>query len=503
MSGAGRGPLVLSGTMGVGKSAVGRRLAKLLGWRFVEADEATARHLGSPAAADALEAHGERWFRRAEAEVVPGLLRGRTVVALGGGSASVEAVSRALEGRDVARLTASMEEIERRVGDGAGRPLWPRRRELARERAAGPGVPVDTSGLTPGAVAGRVLRTLFGGPPRALGRTGRVSIGWGAVSAPVAGPRVDLVEERLGALSADLPPGALATLPVRGGEAAKSLRGVERFLAEFEAAGLDRDGSVLALGGGALTDAVGVAAGLYLRGVALHLVPSSLLGMCDASIGGKYAVNAGRLKNRAGLFRMPDSVRLDPTLLAGLPRREVKSGIAEVVKASWLDPAARERLAPFLPGMGEGRLAALEKGVQVAARMKMRIVAEDPEERKGRRALLNFGHTLGHALEAASRPRPRHGEAVAVGMLAVARWSEATGRAVAGTAAALEGDLRAAGVVPRLPAAYDRGDVLEAMARDKKRAGGRTLVVVPLEPGRLGLEEMEQIPADDWLATVG
>lgn len=499
------GPILLDGFMGTGKSVVARRLGRLLGWRVVETDRLAARELGAPSVAQALAEQGEEPFREAEGRALERAWGPRRVIPLGGGASQTPALRRRLATGSTVVLTAPMEELERRVGpDGGGRPLWRQRRRLAAARLPGVGKEVPTAGLGPGAVAGRVLRTLFAGPLRPLADGGRVVVGWGALGHAVPEPSwLAVADRRLSSLAKELSPGAAAVSLVSGRDRAKSLVAVGRLLEALGAADIKRDGALVALGGGTTTDLAGVAAGLHLRGIALHLVPSTLLGMADAALGGKFAVNARGAKNQAGLYKRPDSVRLDTTLLAGLPRAEVRSGLGEVVKTSWLEPELRERMAPLLPAMAKGRLPALDQGVRLCARAKMKVVASDRLDTKGRRALLNYGHTLGHALESAARPRPRHGEAVALGMLAVARWAEQTSRAAKGTAQALEEDLALAGL-PTSPErlAWAPEEVAAAAVSDKKRREGRCQVVYPAAPGELRVEWLAEPPVAAWLETL-
>jgi 3-dehydroquinate synthase len=214
---------------------------------------------------------------------------------------------------------------------------------------------------------------------------------------------------------------------IPAGEASKSLAGAERLYRAARDARLGRDGAVLAFGGGVVGDLAGFVAATWQRGIDFVLVPTTLLAQVDSAVGGKVAVNVGGIKNSVGAFHQPRLVLADTDLLGTLPRRELASGLAEVVKYGMIADAglfARlEREAPELLAGHPGRLARI---VADCCRIKARIVAGDERE-TGVRALLNYGHTIGHALEAASGGRLRHGEAVALGMRGAARLSVALG----------------------------------------------------------------------------
>ena len=219
---------------------------------------------------------------------------------------------------------------------------------------------------------------------------------------------------------------SLDRLVLPGGEAVKGWEAVERVVLAALAQGVRRDGFLAAVGGGAVTDAVGFAAAVYLRGVSWMAVPTTLLGQVDAAIGGKTAIDLAAGKNLVGAFHPPALVMADPRWLDTLPAREWRSGLGEVVKAALLLGGEAWRQATALPAPPAGR-AALAALAEAASRFKVRVVASDPEERgrDGGRSLLNLGHTLGHAVEAAAGMGPlAHGEAVGVGLLAACFLSE-------------------------------------------------------------------------------
>lgn len=258
-------------------------------------------------------------------------------------------------------------------------------------------------------------------------------------------------------------------LALPGGEAAKTLAGLERVIGALVAEGLDRQGVVVAFGGGTILDVAGFAAAVYLRGIPWVAVPTTLLAQVDAAHGGKTAIDHPAAKNLVGAFHPPAEVLCDTDLLRTLPAREVRSGLAEVVKHAvigapgLLDRAGRDDPATF---------------VEEAAAVKLAIVARDPRER-GERRLLNLGHTLGHAYERASGYALSHGEAVALGLRAACRI--AARHCGFREGAAVEAALDRCGLPSRgsLPFEVLSG----ALAHDKKRAGRSLVWVLPVALG--------------------
>ncbi|HVD52111.1 MAG TPA: 3-dehydroquinate synthase, partial [Candidatus Udaeobacter sp.] len=210
--------------------------------------------------------------------------------------------------------------------------------------------------------------------------------------------------------------GAVA-IRVPGGERGKRLSVAARLWDALAREGIGRDGGIVALGGGSVGDVAGFVAATYLRGIRVAQVPTTLLGMADASIGGKTAIDIAAGKNLVGAFHSPDAVFADLAVLATLPARQVSSGLAEVTKCAFI--ADRESVAQLdrsLENVRAGDLGAILAAVTIAAEVKGGIVSQDPRE-SGLRELLNFGHTMGHAYEASSGYRVTHGEAVAIGMV--------------------------------------------------------------------------------------
>lgn len=277
-----------------------------------------------------------------------------------------------------------------------------------------------------------------------------------------------------------LPSGPLASRHVVGrGEDFKTLATVERLCGEFAAAGITRNDLVIGVGGGMVTDVAGFAAASWHRGVRVIHVATSLVGMIDAAIGGKTGVNIPAGKNLVGSFWQPSGVICDTNHLASLPEREQRCGRGEMAKYH------------FLTG---DDLLALDLDARVArcVAIKAGIVGQDERE-SGRRAVLNYGHTLGHALEIATEFRLAHGEAVAIGMMFAAHLARQLGRIEdARVSAHRKVIVEAYGLSVEVPAGVSRDRLLELMARDKKAVDGLTFVL----DGPRGIETVSDVPRD-------
>ena len=269
-------------------------------------------------------------------------------------------------------------------------------------------------------------------------------------------------------------------LPIETSESRKTLETVEgicRWLVEQNAS---RSALLLAVGGGITTDMAGFAASLSKRGIRYANLPTTLLAQVDAAIGGKTGVNLDGYKNMLGAFRMPEVTFISADVLRTLPQRELRSGLAELLKTFLLaDAEAYETV--LLRGV-------TQELILKAARIKEEIVGRDPFE-KGERAKLNLGHTFGHAIEHASAGSIPHGEAVAMGIILAARLGESLGISTIGLAHKLEADFQKAGLPTECP--YPLDTLKDAMAKDKKAlGGGKVKFVVPVAPGEVVFHEM-------------
>lgn len=269
------------------------------------------------------------------------------------------------------------------------------------------------------------------------------------------------------------------TVVLPDGEAAKSLVHLERIVDAAAAAGIGRDGTLIALGGGSIGDVAGFAAGMYHRGIGYIQVPTTLLAQVDSAVGGKTAVNLRAGKNLIGVFHQPRRVIADISTLGTLPGRELRSGLAEVAKYALIDGDEMvDWLAARMADLLAGDSASLSAAVVKCCRIKARIVAADETDR-GPRALLNFGHTFGHALETLYEGRLLHGEAVALGCVLAVRMSQSLGWIGQGAAARAVALFAAAGLPTTLPAPVPEAEaILAQMGRDKKAADGRIHLVL-------------------------
>jgi 3-dehydroquinate synthase len=268
------------------------------------------------------------------------------------------------------------------------------------------------------------------------------------------------------------------------GESTKSYQHLADLCDRLLAAGIERRDRIIAFGGGVIGDLAGFAAAILRRGVDFIQIPTSLLAQVDSSVGGKTGINSGHGKNLIGAFHQPLTVITDTSLLSSLPRRELAAGYAEVAKYGLLgDTAFFEWLEETSPLIMRGTPDAVIRAVRISCEAKARIVAEDETE-TGVRALLNLGHTFGHALEAATGYSQRllHGEAVAIGMVQAFRFSERLGLCSPGTAERVAAHLKSAGLP--VHASQIPGDLpppatlLEIMRQDKKAQGGKLTFIL-------------------------
>ncbi len=545
--------IVLVGLSGSGKSATARVLAERLGWELIDTDDEITKR-GGQTPAQLIVDRGEPAFREIEASIVEESAKRAPAVIATGGGAFGNARNRRLLGEQgyICYLDATPPELARRVrqsADGVERPLLgedleARLYELDRERRpyynhADLWVPVQvaaTEDETPGEGAAiRILRAWATNGVEALRQERRLErlaadaparvpaaiIDTGDQRTPiwVAAGELNRLAERLEQLNlngtvylisdADVMEAhgervagvldkagiAGASYVVPAGEASKSLRVAEelyRWLAEQRA---ERGDTIVALGGGVVGDLAGYVAATYLRGMPFVQLPTSVLAMNDAAIGGKAAVDLAAGKNLVGAFHQPRAVLADIDTLATMPRRALLEGFAEVIKhALILDPellAVLEQNANELTS-GSPDLDLLTEVTVRSVRLKALVVSSDPEER-GLRAILNYGHTIGHAIEAVTGySEYLHGEAVAIGMTGAARISERMGL-IDEDVVARQADLLRAFGLPLQASGLASSAVMDAMLLDKKVRGGRPRFVLLQGIGRAAVsDEVEE-----------
>lgn len=272
------------------------------------------------------------------------------------------------------------------------------------------------------------------------------------------------------------------------GESIKTLQTIEGIYRRFLEAGIDRSTFVLGIGGGIVTDITGFAASTYMRGLRFGFIPTTLLGQVDAAIGGKNGVNIGGYKNMAGTFTQPEFVICDPALLATLPDREFRAGLAEIIKTAVIADAelfARLETVDFAQLRRDKNL--LAEVIRAAVRVKVEIVARDERE-AGERRKLNLGHTLAHAIEKSSG-RMNHGEAVAVGIRLIAEAAVKADLLAAADCERIAALLKKSGFELEAPVEMKR--MLKEVAKDKKNKDGQLRIVFPTAIGDCTVQTLQ------------
>ncbi|MFW6056106.1 MAG: 3-dehydroquinate synthase [Chloroflexota bacterium] len=271
------------------------------------------------------------------------------------------------------------------------------------------------------------------------------------------------------------------------GEDQKSLESAGHIYGRLNDFAAERGTPLLSLGGGVIGDLTGFIAATYFRGLPLVHLPTTLLAQVDSSIGGKVAVNHGRLKNNIGAFHQPLAVLSDTSVLASLPEREFRNGMAEVIKSAVIrDAGLFGYLEAHLWNVMQRDAHVMERIVSVTAEIKSAVVQED-ERDSGLRNILNFGHTVGHGVETASDFSLSHGEAVSIGMVAACRIAVSMGMLDTQEMERLRSLLVRVGLPVAVPANIDADTVFSAMTRDKKVSGGRIRFVLPTRLGEVAI----------------
>jgi len=281
------------------------------------------------------------------------------------------------------------------------------------------------------------------------------------------------------------------TIMFAGGEDRKNMSTVMDIMQQLYAVrGLDRKTLLVAVGGGVLGDIVGFVAAIYLRGLALVQVPTTLLAMVDSSVGGKTGVDFEQGKNLVGAFIQPAAVWVDTSVLATLPRRELAAGMAEVIKYGIIADPKILALCHELPSQTADYLDVVTRSCEI----KAAVVVEDEHETSGARATLNFGHTIGHALEGLTGyQRYKHGEAVAIGMVSAAYIGIAAGLTPPGLLDTLLKSLNGIGLPTDLPDDISNEAIIELTCRDKKASAGVARYIIARDFGRM---ELHQLPVN-------
>ena len=510
--------VVLVGPPGAGKSTVGARLAASLGVPFVDTDDLVAKRASAPSAADVLRREGEPAFRAHEAAALRELFADQSaaprVVATGGGTLVDRRLRHfVLDRALLVGLDARIGTLEARLAGGPDRPLLSgpdgsdlalqRLVELRRAAYAEAHVTIATDDLDPDSVVDAIvpwttrdlvamplgersyaIELVRNDPTRVVDRL--ASLGPSAVVL-VTDARIRRAQKKLLATMLEPLTVPLVEVVLAPGEGQKTAASVAAVWDAALGAGIDRDAVVFGFGGGVVLDLAGFAASTLLRGIRWMSAPTTTLSMLDASVGGKTGFDHAAGKNLIGAFHQPSAVVAELTTLQTLPERERRAGLAEAVKIGLTsDRALFERMEATADALARGDEAALEPVLRAAIEAKARVVRDDERER-GDRVILNFGHTVGHALEAhGSYARWLHGEAVALGILA----EIAAGRALGHTPADL--GIRTASLLGKLglPFAVAPAELAASLpwiASDKKRrrAGLRLPVVTGMGESRV------------------
>ena len=489
------------GFMGAGKSSAARAVAEALGTEARDTDDAVEDEDGRPIV-DIFAVEGEAGFREREERAVRELLAGGGVVSLGGGAVETPSVREALADHVVVWCDVEREVAWERVSRNDKRPLGRDRGEFDRRFDAR--VPlyeeVATATLPSSAresarLSAPWLQALRERPELRMAWAHTASadypaiVGEGAIDVLKASEEVP---DRLFAIAdqvvleeyESLLPEVEGLIAMEGGEASKNLAEAERILRRLAELGARREDGVIAFGGGVAGDVAGFCAAIYQRGIDYIQLPTTLLAQVDSAYGGKTGVDLPEAKNYAGAFHQPLAVLADTATLRTLPPEEVSAGFAEVVKTALIAGGSLWERVRGLSGDLLDDPAQTDEIVFACARTKLAVVAED-ERDSGRRAVLNLGHTVGHAIEAASGyARYRHGEAVGLGLLASLELSGATGLR-AEVADLLERHGLPVGLDPEL----DTGEILDAVARDKKATAEGVGFVLAERPGEVRVGE--------------
>jgi len=533
--------VVLVGLSGTGKSSVGREVATRLEWDLIDTDREIEHRTGQ-SIPDIFHRDGEPAFRELEHSVLrDALLRERSVIATGGGAVvdpgiwsiellgSPETLVIWLDA-DPVTLVGRLRAQSTEEGAAADRPLLADGDPVTRitsmranriDSYSRSDLALDVSGQTVLAIAadvaelvrfGRCEEVQFNLNVDTAQSTIHVGLGsrfragtliqtrwpmakriWVVVDANLE-PHVQTEIESLRTSTA-IP---VVVAPVAAGESSKSMEGLEQLYDRMLAGGVERDDVVIAMGGGMVGDLAGFAAATVLRGISLVQMPSTLLSMVDSSVGGKTGINHSTGKNLIGAFYQPSEVVIDPVLLRSLPERERRSGWAEIIKHAIIEASTPGGAPPMLWGVLERNVTALGNienpitpwVIRRNVSLKASVVEADERE-AGIRSILNFGHTIGHGIEAAGYAL-LHGEAVAVGMCAglfIARELDLIDGTFESRIVSL---IEAFGLPVR--ADVDPHLVHQKMARDKKKLAGKQGWVLPVRSG--GVTISTDVPAE-------
>lgn len=508
--------IVLTGFMGTGKSTVGRLIAEKSSRSYIDTDEIIIEQ-SDLTISEIFSKRGEGHFRELERQIAYDLENVENSVIATGGRLLLDPLNALLLSSKglIFCLTAPPEEIVQRVKETGKRPLLeggnPEEKIVrllnSRQAAYQQFQQVNTGGVPPEEVASEIIEKadelIRGGrwPQRLVSNLvvhhpdGQYPILIGHEILPTLRQQLsidgltviitdDHIEPLYGNLINSVSPLQIITIPA--GEQHKNLETLIPIYNQLLDSGLDRSGTIVALGGGVVGDMAGFLAATYMRGVKLVQCPTTLLAMVDASVGGKTGVDLARGKNLVGAFKQPTAVVADLATLKTLPKDEFLSGMAEIIKHGLIaSPHLLERArSGTWKGYAQNSDNQLQAMVVEAILVKKHIVQKDPFER-GIRTHLNLGHTFAHAIETVSQYRIKHGFAVAMGLVAAAHLSSSLGHCDPELVRYIENLLVDVGLPTRIPPEFDPDDLLQVMKLDKKRTSGMVRYVLIRSAGEV------------------
>ena len=490
--------LILAGPPGTGKTTLGRLCAKLLGYTLVDTDEEISKQTGK-SIAEIFSTQGEDVFRDIESNTLAKIIKYKnSVISLGGGTLLSDI------NRSIAKdhgvlicLRASESNIEARLANNDERPLLQNNKEnsssisvlLAQRKAHYDSFDfqLKTDDTKPDVLAEHIVDKLMpwhhtittntGGYPLILGVKALTYLTSMLNNHGLPKPNLIISDTNIAPLWSNKL-GRQLSIPVFSipdGESHKTLETVHNIYDQFLLHDLDRSSLVLVVGGGVVGDIAGFAAATYMRGIRWVNIPTTLLSMIDASIGGKVGVDLPQGKNMIGAFHPPEMVLADPETLTTLPDNEYKAGLAEVIKHGIIADAELFSL------VNSKSLPLSRDLLQKALEVKINIIQQDPFERN-ERAKLNLGHTIGHGVEAASNYRLRHGEAIAIGLYGEALLAEQIGIADSGLSSKIEKQLASLGLPTKCPG-LSTIQIKQLMSTDKKKKSGNLYFTLPTSIG--------------------
>ena len=490
--------LILAGPPGTGKTTLGRLCAEFLGYTLVDTDEEITKRTGK-SITEIFSTQGEAIFREMESNILAEITQYKnSVISLGGGTLLSDTNKSIAKDHGVLIcLRASESNIKTRLANNDERPLL----QSNKENSSSIGVLLSqrkrhydsfdlqlmTDDTNPDVLAKHIVdelmpwkhtvKTNTGGYPLILGVKALTYLTSMLNNHGLPKPNLIISDTNIAPLWSNKLGQQLSipVLSIPDGESQKTLETVHNIYDQFLLHDLDRSSIVLVIGGGVVGDITGFAAATYMRGIRWVNIPTTLLSMIDASIGGKVGVDLPQGKNMIGAFHPPEMVLADPETLTTLPENEYKAGLAEVIKHGIIADAKLFSL------VNSKSLPLSRDLLQKALEVKINIIQQDPFERN-ERAKLNLGHTIGHGVEAASNYRLRHGEAIAIGLYGEALLAEQIGIADSGIASKIEKKLTSLGLPTKCPG-LSVLQIKQLMSSDKKKKSGNLYFTLPTSIG--------------------